>query len=39
MLLEGRCGGEFGFGDLIVALCVVHKFGFVLVVSMRSLRG
>ena len=33
------CGvGECGFGHLII-LCVVHKYGFVLVVSMGSLRG
>ena len=33
------CGvGECSFGHLII-LCVVHKYGFVLVVSMRSLRG
>ena len=34
------CGvGECGFGHLIVILRVVHKCGFVLVVSMGSLRG
>ena len=45
MLLEGRSGscvvcgvGECGFGHLIVVICVVHKCGFVLVVSMERLR-
>ena len=45
MLLEGRSGScvvcgvaECGFGHLIVVICVVHKCGFVLVVSMERLR-
>ena len=34
------CGvGVCGFGHLIVALCVVHKCGFVLVLCMGRLRG
>ena len=34
------CGvGEFVFGHLIVVLCVRHKFGFVLVVSVGRLRS
>ena len=38
--LWGLCGvGECGFGHLIVILCVVHKCGFVLVVSIGSMRG
>ena len=39
-VLRWLCGvGECCFGYLIVILCVVHKCGFVLVVSMGSLRG
>ena len=38
------CGGcvvlvSVVFSHLIVVLCVMHKCGFVLVVSMRKLRG
>ena len=34
------CGvGEYGFGHLIVVLCMAHKCGFVLVVSVRRLRS
>ena len=34
------CGvGECDFGHLIVIFCVVHKCGFLLMVSVVSLRG
>ena len=34
------CGvGVCGFGHLIVVLCVVHKYGFVLLLCMGRLRG
>ena len=37
--LRWLCGvGECGFDHLIVFLCVAHKGGFVLVVSMGRLR-
>ena len=31
--------GESDFGHVIVVLCVVHKCGFVLVVSLERLRS
>ena len=38
-VLQWLCGVcECGFGLLIVILCVAHKCGFALVVSMGSLR-
>ena len=39
-LLWWLCGvGKCSFGHSIVVICVLHKCGFVFVVSIRSLRG